>query len=214
MEKHIFISDDGTELQLPVTPGEYTIPGTRNTKVVDLAQGAELLFVGNERLGTIQLDGVLLPRQKYPFVGVWTPQEHCRSWLVKQRDEKRTLRYVITERNFSFPCKIITAEFSERDGTGDLYATIVLHKYAPPAQAAAWQDPDAATAQREAPVTGKTDVTEHVAAKGDCLWTLCRKYYSDGSLYAKVAAYNGIKNANLICVGQVIKFPSKSELEG
>lgn len=214
MEKHIFISDDGTELILPVTPGEYTIPGTRNTKVVDLAQGGELLKIGSERLGTINLEGLLLPAQQYPFVVRWTPQDACRAWLVRQRDEKRTLRYVITEKNFSVPCKLITAEFSERDGSGDIYATLVLHKYVPPADTTAWRDPTAMiSVQREEPLVRKAEVTEHKVIRGDNLYNLCRKYYADGSLYPKVAAYNSIKNPNLISIGQVIKFPPRSELE-
>lgn len=216
MEKHIFISDDGTELQLPVTPSGYTIPGTRNTKVVDLAQGAELLFVGNERLGTITLDDVLLPRQQYPFAQPWVPQDRCRAWLEKQLNEKRTLRYVITERNFSFACKLITAEFSERDGSGDLYVTLVLHKYVPPAAATdiTKAAPAAATPVREDPPPAKVETTQYTIKPGDNLWSLCQKHYSNGNLYKALAAYNGIKNPSLVFDGQIIKLPPKAELEG
>ena len=215
MEKHILISSDGTELTLPVTPATWTKPGTRNTKVVDLAQGGELLFVGSERLGTITLDDVLLPGQQYAFVVSWTPQEKAMAWLVKQRDEKRILRYVITERNVSFPCKLITVEFSERDGPGDIYATLVLHKYVPPAEMTViGQQSAAPAAVREDPPPEKTGVTEHVVKAGDNLWTICRKYYNNGNLYKKLAAYNSIKNPSLIFPGQVIKIPPGSELEG
>ena len=52
--------------------------------------------------------------------------------------------------------------------------------------------------------------------KGDTIWALCQKYYGtvDGKLCAQVAAYNGIKNPNLIYPGDVIKFPPLETARG
>lgn len=215
MEQHIIVSEDGTALILPVTPAEYNIPGTRNTKVVDLAQGGEYLMVGAERLGTLNLDAILLPLQQYAFCNAFTPQETARHWLERQRDEKRVLHYTITEANFDFQCKLITAEFSERDGTGDLYCNLVFHKFARPMDpAVVGETSSAAAVARDEPLAQQTAVTEYTVKSGDNLWTICRQYYSDGKLAWKLAAYNGVKNANLIYPGQVLKIPPKSELEG
>lgn len=213
MEKHIIVSEDGTALTLPVTPGEYNLPGTMNTKVVDLAQGGEYLMVGHEKLGTLNLDAVLIPLQQYSFCSKFTPQETARLWLERQRDEKRVLHYTITEANFDFQCKLITAEFGERDGTGDLYANLVFHKFTKPMEPTMVGNTSAtAAASRDEPLAQSASVTEHTVKSGDNLWTICRKFYSDGTLYGKLASYNGIKNANLIHPGQVLKIPPKSEL--
>lgn len=45
----------------------------------------------------------------------------------------------------------------------------------------------------------------YTVKKGDTLWGICKKYLGDGSKYPQIAKLNGIKNPNLISVGQVIK---------
>lgn len=40
---------------------------------------------------------------------------------------------------------------------------------------------------------------------GDSLWSIANQYYGDGSLYTKIASDNGIKNSNLISIGQELK---------
>ena len=50
--------------------------------------------------------------------------------------------------------------------------------------------------------------------KGDCLWTICKRFYGDGSLAYKLATANNIKNPNLIYPGQVLTLPDKAVLVG
>ncbi len=45
----------------------------------------------------------------------------------------------------------------------------------------------------------------YTVKKGDTLWGICKKNLGDGSKYPQIAKLNGIKNPNLISVGQVIK---------
>ena len=49
-------------------------------------------------------------------------------------------------------------------------------------------------------------------ASGDTLWGICRRYYGDGSLAWRLAAANGIANANLIRPGQVLAIPPLAQL--
>ena len=44
------------------------------------------------------------------------------------------------------------------------------------------------------------------------LWGICRRYYGDGSLAWRLAAANGIANANLIRPGQVLTIPPLAQL--
>ena len=44
------------------------------------------------------------------------------------------------------------------------------------------------------------------------LWGICRRYYGGGSLAWRLAAANGIANANLIRPGQVLTSPPLAQL--
>lgn len=52
------------------------------------------------------------------------------------------------------------------------------------------------------------EYTEYKVKSGDSLSEIAKKY---GTTYTKLAEYNGIKNPNIIYVGQVIKIPKKGE---
>jgi hypothetical protein len=54
----------------------------------------------------------------------------------------------------------------------------------------------------------------HVIERRDSLSRIARRFYEDTSLTTKLAHYNGIRNPDLIQVGQRIEVPSRRELEG
>lgn len=51
----------------------------------------------------------------------------------------------------------------------------------------------------------KSNVTYYTVKKGDTLWAIAKKYLGDGSKCWNLAKLNGIKNPNLIYVGQKLK---------
>jgi nucleoid-associated protein YgaU len=53
--------------------------------------------------------------------------------------------------------------------------------------------------------TNSNKTKTYTVKKGDTLWGICKKYLGDGSKYPQIAKLNGIKNPNLIMIGQVIK---------
>ena len=48
---------------------------------------------------------------------------------------------------------------------------------------------------------------EYTVKSGDCLWNIAYKFYGDGAKYTKIVAANGLKNPNLILVGQKLCVP-------
>ncbi len=56
--------------------------------------------------------------------------------------------------------------------------------------------------------------SRYVLRAGDTLAGIARKFYGESELYVKLAEYNGVRNADLIRVGQVLEIPSRRELEG
>ena len=47
---------------------------------------------------------------------------------------------------------------------------------------------------------------------GDTMWDICRRFYGDGSLCWRLAAANGVANANLIHPGQAFTIPPLEQL--
>lgn len=65
--------------------------------------------------------------------------------------------------------------------------------------------------QAVASTTPMTSITEdsYTVVKGDNLWNICVRAYSDGYKWTEVAKFNNLTNPGYIEVGQVIKLPSK-----
>lgn len=63
--------------------------------------------------------------------------------------------------------------------------------------------------------TTKSETTEqtYTVKKGDTLWAIAKKFYGDGSLYPYLANLNGLKNANVINIGQVLRIGPKEDAE-
>ncbi len=49
--------------------------------------------------------------------------------------------------------------------------------------------------------------------KGDTFREIAEKFYGDAGLYRRLAEYNGVRNVDLISLGQVLEIPARSDLE-
>lgn len=203
MEKHIFISADGTRLTLPVTPKDYNLHFGMDKTIVTLFQTGDYVMPGRRTVASTALE-CMLPAQKYPFCVDWQEPEAILQWLQKQVEERNRVMYVITEANQSGWYYITDVSYGEQDGTGDIYAKITILP-APTLEASVTEGlptESGGSLQEEAGT-----VADYVVKAGDNLWTICRSHYHDGSLCYKLAEYNGIENANIIFAGQKLMLP-------
>lgn len=210
--KFIFKDEaDGTELTLPVTPPSFEVSHGINIETVNIHTMGDVALAGYGTLPSFKIP-CLFPAQDYPFAeasAVLDPYSYVRkfeAWC----DSRTVLRYIISGTMVNCLVLIEDISYGEQDGSGDVYATINLRKYR-----------QLTAAQTQAGATGNLARTEETAAVtaesytvvyGDTLSAIARKFYGDAALYPKLAAYNGIKNANIISVGQLIKLPDKSLL--
>lgn len=204
------------EVQLPVTPASYRWGAKQTVNDVEV-----------DGVGTVHLPGLcaahsdqidcMFPAQAYPFCApgaVLDPQYYI-SFFRALAAERQVVRYIVGSR---VNVKVLVEEFlySEKDGTGDVYATIYLKEY---------RDLDAAAAETEAvrPATGNAArpaetesaaVQYYTVQRGDCLSVICRRFYGSGTAkyYNAVAKYNGIKNPHLIYAGQKLTLPPPSQM--
>ena len=154
----------------------------------------------------------LLPSSNRSYCVQYTEQPALLAWLQRQITGKTRMRFIVSGTAVNIPVYLTGMEYGEQDGTNDLYATLTLQPYAtlaaPVVQAAAV--PDTAAKRETAPQ--QTAQTTYTVKDGDNLWNICRRFYGDGSLCYKLAAYNGIQNANLIHTGQLLKIPDAATL--
>lgn len=207
-----------------------------------IAEGQELVLpvallpIGwgeGKQVGTVTVNGVgdvpvlgdpvaheealecLLPAHDYPFLatgGRADPYQYIQT-LSRWAREKTVVRYIAQD---AINTLVVISELSyqERDGTGDVYATIYLRSYV---------SPEAVTTQ-VASATGNSGRTDsqpeeqaaqtYTVVRGDCLSVICRRYYGSGTAawYNALARYNGISNPHLIFPGQVLTIPPAEQL--
>jgi len=198
---------------LPITPPSFEVSHGIRIETINIHSLGDVALAGYGTLPPIKIDECMFPAKDYPFNQPGTyldPYSYIRK-LEAWCDARTVLRFVIPGTSVNSPVLIEDITYGERDGTGDVYATISLHGYR---LLAAVQTQSAGTenlarlSAAASPVTANT----YTVKSGDTLSAIARKFYGNAALYPKLAIYNGIKNANIISVGQVIKIPDKSLL--
>ena len=216
---------DGEELQLPVPPLPFGWGAAQNVRELTVNGTGTVTLPGDPASvsGTLE---ILLPAHDYPFNqpgAVLDPYyyvERFKGWIAGKKIVRYVVPGVLNER-------VVLQEltYQERDGTGDVYATLYLRS-SPPLEAVTTQNNTGmqsgtgsgsgnggANTGRAEPETSSQAQTYTVVA-GDCLSVICRRFYGSGTdrYYNALAAYNGIRNPHLIRPGQVITLPPKEQL--
>ncbi len=205
MRKFIF-KDKNKEVLLPVTPPSFAIDYGINIETVNIHTIGDVNIVGEKRLGMITLD-CMLPAKDYPFSFAREEPYEYVDQFKKWIDDKEIIRFIITGTPNNIPVIIESISISEKDGTNDVYATIILREYK---ELGVVKIESAATKNTSRSVeTPPVKTRTHKIVRGDTLSAICRKYYGNANLYPKLATVNNIKNPNLIYTGDILKIPEK-----
>lgn len=216
MERKIIFRDTvtGEELVMPVTPKEYQIEHGRRQNTETLHITGDVTTPG----AAVLLDEepeFLLPAHDYPFnqPGTVTNPFYYLEKLEKWSDAGTVLRYVVAGTPVNAPVRLGPIRFREQDGTNDVYCVVpvrgVRQLQSVEVEIEESAVPLAARAVEADPVKPQT----YVVVFGDTLGGICKRFYGDNSLAAALAKVNGVKNVNLISVGQVLTIPALSDLE-
>lgn len=196
MERVIILknTDTGQALTLPVTPKSYPAAAGRAVERLDMAQTGQIALPGLRTLfaGTLEF---MLPARAYPFLtaGAVTQPSHYIGLLTAWSAAANVCRYIVTGTDVN--CRLPLYEYRYLEEAKVETVTQNSGRSV---------DPDSQ------PETANS----YTVVKGDCLWTICKKFYGDGSLAYKLATANGIKNPNLIYPGQVLTLADKETLTG
>lgn len=198
-----------TELVLPVTPDSFEVSHGINVETINIHTVGDVILAGYGTLSTISLS-CMLPKIKYPFIQPnaslhpYTYIKKFKSWC----DNHTVLRFVVSGTAVNVQVIITDVTYGEQDGTGNVYATISMREY----RKLTVVTRNSTSNSTRSSEKNTTDSKTYVIKRGDTLWAICRKFYGNPLLYAKLASYNNIKNPNLIYTGNTLKLPDKSQL--
>jgi LysM repeat protein len=193
---------------LPITPPSFEIEHGIIIETINIHTLGDVNIAGYGTLATIRID-CMFPAQEYPFAFSFQYPYTYVNIFEKWCDEHTVLRFVISNAPINIAVLVQSISYSEKDGTNDVYASIALREYRE-LKSVRVETTGSGNQSRAAGVT--MPPSSYTVKKGDTLSAICRKFYGDATLYPKFAKANGIKNANLIYVGQVLKIPEKSQL--
>jgi len=210
LRKMIFKTDKGEEVTLPVTPKSYSIRSGMSVQVIDVHELGPYPVPTYPTRDPIQLE-CFLPSSNRPYCVQYTDQAVLLAWFEKKVSDKEKMRFIVSGTAVNLPVRLTEIIYGEQDGSNDLYLTLTLHPYVALAAPQVLSATTSTGATRES-TPQKSAATTYTVQAGDTLWGIARRFYGDGMLYAKLAAYNGIKNPNLIFAGQVLKIPDTATL--
>lgn len=201
----------GEELIMPVTPPSFQVELGRLVEQVDMAGTGQVNLPGLEGLFNEQQTFLLPDSERSYTQGGWSGDPYATvDMLVRWSNAGDVLRMIVTQTPVNVAVILPPVRYGQQDGTGDVYVTLTLRQYRDLA-AETVENADTGNAGRAAPAA-QTDETSYTVQKGDTLWGIARRHYGQGSLAQRLAAYNGIGNANVIFPGQVVTLPDKSLL--
>jgi len=201
----------GEALTMPVTPPGYQVEIGRLVESLDMAQAGQVNLPGLPALFNEQQE-FLLPSavRSYTVEGYdgdpWAIVEK----LVRWSTDGNVLRLIVSDTPINVPILLPPVAYGEGDGTNDVTVKLTFRQYRSLTPEATTNASTGNLNRSATRTTAKN--SSYTVVSGDTLWGICRKYYGDGTLCKKLAAYNSIKNANLIRVGQKISIPDKSLL--
>lgn len=205
----------GKSLVLPITPAEYGWKNGVRVSSVTVDGLGDLHLPGYKALDTRSID-CMFPARAYPFNEPETllnPFEYV--YQIETWCQTRTkLRYIVSGTPLNACVIIESLQYGEKDGTNDVYATITLRQYQPLAALPEDKPNTAGTPTQRPADTAAATASTYTVVKGDTLGAIARKFYGNAKLYKQLAAYNGVKNPNLIFPGQVLNIPPLATLTG
>ena len=202
----------GEEIVLPVTPAAYELETERTVEALDMQETGQLNLPGLPALLNKPIE-CMFPAQPYPFcnAGAVTDPYYYVETFERLVNTGEVLRFVVSDTPVNVPVLIESITYGERDGTNDVYATIRLRGY---------REIKAPTAERTSAAQNAPRASmdfqiqqTYVTQTGDTFRSICKKFYGDESLAAKLAGYNGFASVGVLQAGRELKIPSLSAVK-
>lgn len=211
---HHFIHG-ATQITLPVTPESYTWGTGKYIHQVNISELGDVNLPGSRKRysGSFQS---FFPATDYPWLapgGRADPQYYVEIFCHWAEGDD-PVRYIVDGTPVNALVLIEGFEYSEKDGSGDVYYRLTLREWADVEAMSVSISATGTAAQSSAQSVSPATAQQYTIVAGDTLSGICRRFYGNGTdtYYNALAVYNGIKNPSLIYAGTVITLPPESEL--
>lgn len=209
-------------LHLPVAPSELTVKVGSQNRTISLVDGREINILKSPGLQEISFK-VLLPNEEYYFanyMGNFISANEIMNRIITYKNEKQPFQFVVSRsrgNKFLFFTDIRVAleevAFSESFDEGfDMLMQVKLKEYVDYGTQIYTLNEDNTLCQINIRQTdNKPAAKSYTVKKGDCLWSIAKTYYGDGSRYMDIYNANKdiISNPRLINTGAVLVIPQE-----
>ena len=218
----VYLKDANNNVfRFPIVPPTINIQDYAIMNDSNITAVGDIVVFGGKGLRTTEISSFFPnPERKYSFVNYsdYPKQYECVSKIKKWMDKGEKLRFIVTDTEINFLVKITNFEYSEQDGTRDVYYSLSLKEYREikiPGLKDNTKEISSKvdnTTRKDTPTKKsatatntmfdkKTNTTStqktYTVKKGDTLWDIAQKSYGKGSDYTKIQKANTTKYPSL-----------------
>lgn len=218
----------GKDILLPVTPRKLQMKVKNANKTYTMINEGEINMLKSPALTDFEFDA-LLPNAKYPFAVYKNGEFHRAFWYLKKletmKSKKKKFQFIVSRKlpngtvlfNTNITCSLedYTVKEDAKDNGMDVVVTIKLKQYREYSTKICKVDKkNKKVVKKKTRATTKNTTTTqvYVVKKGDCLWTIAKKFYGDGSKYMTIYNANkkllGKRSPNLIYPNEKLTIPA------
>ena len=213
-KSQIWITFNGEKekLRLPVLPETIKVSMGTNDQSVDIAGLGEIL-VAQSRPATEFSFSSFFPKAAFPGIAVKTITNPTtlKNRLTKWKNSDKPVHFIVTGAGIDVYCRITKFDPSESGGdVGTIAYDITLKEYREPkVRKVNVKNGKATVSSNNSRVDNTTAPQTYTVKKGDCLWSIAKRFYGSGSKYKIIKEANKsiIGNSNYIYPGQVFVIP-------
>ena len=195
--------DDKDIFRFPILPSAINVQDYAITNDSNITGLGDVTVFGGKGLRTIEISSFFPnPKRKYSFVSYndYPKQYDCVNKIKKWMDKGEVLRFIVTGTEINFQVRITDFEYSEQDGTRDVYFTINLKEYRKikiSSTTPKKKKTDNKTRTDTKETSSKTKQKTYTVKSGDTLYDIAKKHYGKGSDYKKIIEKNKSKYPSL-----------------
>ena len=209
----VYLKDSSNNIfRFPVIPPTVNVQDYAIINDSNITAMGDIIVFGGKGLRTTEISSFFPnPKRRYSFVNYsdYPNQYECVDRIKKWMDTGTKLRFIVTDTEINFLVKITNFEYSEQNGTRDVYYTLSLKEFREisiPGLNNTTQSTnntqntprkDNASSNTNNKTINITTQKTYTVKKGDCLWDISKKYYGKGSDYKKILEANKDKYKNL-----------------
>lgn len=124
------LSGAGETVAFPVSPASFEVTNPANNQTINVISIGDVNMLGNAGLASLKFDA-FFPAEQYPFIkrfDLKEPYDYVQSIKAMQKS-KEPCQISISGTDVSMPVTIEEFDYSEKDGSGDVYFSISLKEY-------------------------------------------------------------------------------------